>query len=407
MARTELTVPVTIAKSSKSDIIEFIVQRAGPELQAQLLSAANQKKQARNNGSPRKRKSSMPQPPRPAHQPQMQHNDFTSINGREFYQSNRFLDLPTDDEVKLCYRLFYQQTSNSAICMAICAICGREMMIREDTIVNVPLDNIPNSHRLVPLYSHPAHTLFDGKLLEPAGVTEEGDGSHYRINVCGQCWTSLAKSQPDLPPAFSLANGLWMGPVPEILSSLSFPEQLLIAQLYPRVYVFKLYPKNGYSGDPTTLQRGMGGTVSTFDLDLPGIISMVEGNLMPRPTGLLASLISITFIGLGRLPKHWLRHLFRVRRQKVADALLWLKENNKKYYGNICIDEKRISQLPDDDVPVELLSIVRQSTDIGLIAQESAGYVPSSGEIDDELELSQGSTCSASPCALAQIKILK
>src|SRR5277367_4576002 len=35
------------------------------------------------------------------------------------------------------------------------------------------------------------------------------------------------------------------------------------------------------------------------------IPSMIEGNLMLRPLSLLASLISVPFIGLGCLPKHW------------------------------------------------------------------------------------------------------
>jgi hypothetical protein len=38
--------------------------------------------------------------------------------------------------------------------------------------------------------------------------------------------------------------------------------------------------------------------------------------------------------------------------------LQWLKANNPKYYGDITIDEAAIDQLPEDDIPVELLSIV-------------------------------------------------
>lgn len=88
------------------------------------------------------------------------------------------------------------------------------------------------------------------------------------------------KSLPDLPPAFSLANNMWIGPIPNELNSLTFPEQLLLSHLYPRVFLFKLYLKKGYSGDPNTLQRGMRGTVSTFALDLSSIASMVEGNVI-------------------------------------------------------------------------------------------------------------------------------
>ena len=39
--------------------------------------------------------------------------------------------------------------------------------------------------------------------------------------------------------------------------------------------------------------------------------------------------------------------------------------------------------LPDDDVPVEILSIIHQSDDIGIINFQSSGYVPTE---EDEAE---------------------
>jgi hypothetical protein len=59
----------------------------------------------------------------------------------------------------------------------------------------------------------------------------------------------------------------------------------------------------------------------------------------------------------------------------VLEALLWLKANNKTYYGDIDIDEERLRSLPEDDIPAELLDIVCQSEDIGIMEEESAGYV--------------------------------
>lgn len=54
----------------------------------------------------------------------------------------------------------------------------------------------------------------------------------------------------------------------------------------------------------------------------------------------------------------------------------WLKIHNLKYYGNIEIDPEHVSQLPHDDVPDDILGVVRQMTDMGLVSQESAKYVP-------------------------------
>jgi hypothetical protein len=243
----------------------------------------------------------------------------------------------------------------------------------EDKVFSWCILDLPHVYRLAPKDVHSSHTLYDGKLLEPAGVFSEG-GKMW-VNVCGGCCGSLSKATPDLPPPLSLANDMWIGNIPTELDSLTFPEQLLLAHLYPRVYVFKLYPKKGFASDLKGLQQGMRGTVSTFALDLAGITSMIEGKLMPRPTFILAALISVTFIGLGHLPKNWIRQLFRVCRYKVLEALRWLKTHNPKYYGDVVIDDTRIGLLPDDDVPIELLSVIRQSTDVDVVMQESAGYV--------------------------------
>lgn len=104
----------------------------------------------------------------------------------------------------------------------------------------MPLTLMPNSHRLQPKMPHGAHDLFDGKLLEPAGVTVGVDDPI--VTVCGECMQDLKKSR-EAPPKFALANRMWIGKIPWELQVLTFPEQLLIALLYPRVYVFKLYPK--------------------------------------------------------------------------------------------------------------------------------------------------------------------
>ncbi|KAF9778134.1 hypothetical protein BJ322DRAFT_1015049 [Thelephora terrestris] len=208
-------------------------------------------------------------------------------------------------------------------------------------------------------------------LLSPEGVICQEDRSI--ANICRECLSDL-KRTPSLPPKFSLANNLWIGAVPAELSTLTFPEQLLIAHLYPRVYVFKLFPKSG-AGSADGLQRGMRGNVSTYELNAGAVVAMVEGQLMPRPPAVLSSLIAITYIGIGCIPKNWIHSTFRVRCFHVARALAWLKANNPKYYGDIVISQRQLDQLPEDDVPDEILGVIRQSNDTGLIDQESSGYV--------------------------------
>ena len=295
----------------------------------------------------------------------------------------KFLELPTTEQVKSCYRRFYNATSNRALESTVCGVCAREVSVQNNRPTLWHANKLPNSHRLLPSSPHPAHTLFNGLLLEPNGV--EGNGAVANVRVCQSCLKEL-QEDIDKPPPLSLANNMWIGKVPWCLQVLTFPEQLLIALLYPRVYVFKLFPKKvGGRRDASNLQRGMRGNVSSYELSMEGITAMVEGRLMPQPPAILASVISVTFIGLGDLPKQWLRTTFRVRRHIVAEALRWLKDNNSKYYSDIEISASRLQNLPEDDVPEEIVGLVRQSTETGIIDQESDGYVP----VDEEAAFGQ------------------
>ena len=288
---------------------------------------------------------------------------------QDVHNVSKFLELPSKSSVHGCYRDFYNATSDAALETLVCGICAREVSVQNDGLSTICIQDLP-TRRLTPLVPHPAHSKFHGgMLLEPQGVVKD------QVRVCGSCRAELAKERT-LPPKFSLANNLWIGQIPWELKKLTFPEQLLIAHVYPRVLVFKLYPKAMNRGQgPETLQRGMRGTVSSYDLNLNAVTAMVEGKLMPRPLAVLSSVISVTYIGVGKLPKNWLRSTFRVRREAVASALAWLKTNNPKYYGDITISTDALKQLPDDDIPDELLSIIRQSDDIGILDQEGAGYV--------------------------------
>ncbi len=292
-----------------------------------------------------------------------------------------YLKLPDEEETRRCYEQFYVATGMDALRTMVCGVCAREVRERDDGVERIKLDSLPYRARLHPREPHPNHELYEGCLLEPAGVsvTEKG----IVLNICRSCRDDLKRDASE-PPKFSLANNLWIGKVPEELAVLTVPEQMLVAQLFPRVYVFKLFPKTpGFRPTKGSLQRAMRGTVSTYELDTQGIASMADGDLLPRPPSVLASVISVTFVGIGTLPKRWLRYTFRVRREVVRRALRRL-QGDHRHYGHITISEERLTALPEDDVPEELLSVVRQCHDAGASVQEGAGYVPRDDEDDDE-----------------------
>jgi hypothetical protein len=231
--------------------------------------------------------------------------------------------------------------------------------------------SIPNiKQRLSPTVIHPSYDLWDGMLLVKHGI--EGEGASASAWVCSECLRALIN---DSMPKLALANNLWIGNVPHELAMLTLPEQLLVSRYFPRCYVFKLYPKDHHTSNPDHLQRGMTGNVSLYNMNTDAIITMLEGQLLPHRAVSLASVIAVTYIGTKKLPKTWLKSTFRVRRRIVYEALMWLKHHNE-IYKDITISNEHLLSLPDDDVPMEILSIIRHESDVGVVQKESAGYVP-------------------------------
>jgi len=357
-------------RRSKKLIVEKLLST--PSAKDLVLSLC-QHAQERSKDWPNKRRRHNAMTARDAQEGNLTNEDEVT---NDLYDSTKYLELPTRAEVRAAYKVFYQATSSSSVQSAICGICARECGPLDEQVMTYSLEALPNPHRLAPLKQHPLHDLYNGKLLEPAGVV--GDAGHYMVNACSTCLDDLTKKK-DVPPQFALANNLWIGSVPWQIQVLSFPEQLLVSLIYPRVFVFKLFPKKvGGIRDLSTLQRAMRGNVTSYAMDTTGVADMVEGRMLPRHPRLLASLISVTYVGPGELPKPWLQKIFCVRRHTVHAALKWLKANNP-YYADIDISHANLEDLPEDDVPYEISTTMRQSTDVSIIDQENNGYVP-----DDE-----------------------
>jgi hypothetical protein len=223
-------------RQKKNALLDHILMHAPPE-HIELLRVAGQQKNAphtdHTNGQKCKHDEGSTQHRRTAQQ-------LEDVESDEDYNSSRFLELPMVEELKSYYSQFYEATSNCALEMGTCGICTRECGVIDEDLKDMPFDKLPNSHWLRPKQSHPAHNLYDRMLLEPTAV-KQVDG-RSTVSVCCSCFEELKKTS-DKPPRYSLANQLWIGHVPWQLQVLTFPEQLLIALLYPRVFVFKLFPK--------------------------------------------------------------------------------------------------------------------------------------------------------------------
>lgn len=289
-----------------------------------------------------------------------------------------FMASPSQSVLNDMVSRFIDATNNEALKTAICGSCARETSVVE--CEEIPLKDIPNKHHLIPHSPHVAHELINGLLIYPVAL----GASKETMHLCDECRNQLKK---DVRPRLSLSNGMWVGDVPRQLQNLTLPERLLLAKYYPSAYIVKLFPKqkNTSTWDRGQMHSALKGNVSTYRLDPRQVAHMIDGTIFPPPAKILSATIGITFVGPKGLRESTIPAMFRVRRWRVREALLWLKANNP-LYSDIEISEERLLQLPEDSIPEELVMTAKHSTDTEAVERENGGYVPTDAADDIEFE---------------------
>ncbi|KAG8707235.1 hypothetical protein FRC08_000626 [Ceratobasidium sp. 394] len=300
------------------------LKRAPPEVQ-QRIAQAGQEKQA--NLLARKRQSQT------ARSHQYRSKRQAEVTSPQEHNVDAFLDLPTADQRKECSREFLAATSDEALAQGVSSTKktvdwkAGSVVIATGLITKIAYRHIPSR------------------------------------TTCGlRCQDRLYLISRS-PNAF-----------------------LSHALRFSRGYVYKLFPRGGRGTDhPDTLQTGLHGNVTTYHTNLEDVTRMLKGELMPRKTSILPSLIAVTFIGRGNFDVSKINPLFRVRRRVVSEALWELKHVTKHPgYVNLDINQTALDLLPEDGLPEEIEAIVRREMDEGVVARESAGYVPNH-ETNDKL----------------------
>ena len=142
------------------------------------------------------------------------------------------------------------------------------------------------------------------------------------------------------PKLFSTENDKDPGPVPlcTCREGLTQVEQMLITRGCP---VMCFYRKEGG-------QRGYKNHVLSFPQDIQDFLDS------------LPSYVSdLSFLVVRRMGQDNSHRDFKVRRTRVYDALVWLRDNNR-FYQDIHINMDAVSFLPEDGVPEELLIFEEQ-----------------------------------------------
>jgi len=154
----------------------------------------------------------------------------------------------------------------------------------------------------------------------------------YRCDsICDDCWKHLWNGHV---PQNTLANGLWIGMVPDELSSLKFMERLLIACMR----INSCFIQVAESG-----LRKMTSHVIAFESPVPKVY-----HRLPPPVEDLEEILAILFTG-PYLPmdKDYQHTPLLVRHSYVARALEWLKLNNI-YYADLEIDYDELAKYPEN-----------------------------------------------------------
>lgn len=276
---------------------------------------------------------------------------------------------------------FIEATGRDATKSVACAVCAGRFFNNE--IRPVKITDLKNNGKLIPASNHPAHELTEGMLLHRGtdSVFNDESGTCY-ARTCDSCVNILARNKT---PPLALANDMWIGDVPLPLRILTLPERILIARYFPATYIVKLYPKKKGArswASTSSLHSALRGNVSTYRLNTDQIAALVGDCVMPPHPSILAATVGVTFVGPKNLPQKTMPGFLRVNRARIRMALAWLKDNNP-VYSDIVISETRLNELPEDDVPAEIMSLAKHSDDTGLLAKEMDGYVPEDAG-DDE-----------------------
>ena len=245
---------------------------------------------------------------------------------------------------------FRAATSSTALSTFTCACCARGLPVCErirklHTEVNLDLlegllfnwkDEVfrppPTPFEIGPLRN---------KIIDKSGVIEEA--GEITLELCASCSRGLRRGSL---PKHALANRLYFGPVPDVLKDLTMLEECMIAHARAKSWIIKLQEVETDFSSPTA-QRALKGHTIIYPQQ-PDRLAEV----LPPPVEETLAYICVIFVGSSKMTPQWLRKKAKplaVCRNKVRQALLWLKSHNP-LYKEVEISDDNLNSLPTDDV---------------------------------------------------------
>lgn len=149
----------------------------------------------------------------------------------------------------------------------------------------------------------------------------------------------INKKSVKKPFKYALSNMLYIGKVPHELKNLTCVEESLIARCRVKCSIYKIHSKQ----DKTTSQYKISGNIITYPQNPNNIIKLLPS--LPE-----REYFHVIFVGAIQPCESKLKQVLKVRREKIRNALIWLKNNNCAY-SDVEISNDNLDKLPLDDIP--------------------------------------------------------
>lgn len=260
---------------------------------------------------------------------------------------------------------FQSATSTDCMRTRVCAVCAEEKYHSDFSDCPTPISD-GRLHLYLLKGSYPIgfrdpfadDECLRGLMLDPKGVVLDPDGEHG-LWTCGSCYRILSRK---FVPRLALANNMFIGDIPECLKGLTVVEEAMIAHRRAKCWIIHLNANGEHdhvveSGAshgtrlPIT-QRGIKGHIVVYPSEPQNL-----GSVLPPTLEDVVSPMCVVFTGSSRPSAEWLLTKAKpllIQREKVRDALIWLKQHNP-LYADISIEHARLNSLPEESVaPVEI-----------------------------------------------------
>lgn len=260
---------------------------------------------------------------------------------------------------------FRKRTSKEALSCFTCASCAEKCLNRDSRSMDIdeidpnllkrPDQRINCNDIVDPMWLDPECVApeipsangDDSILLDPAGIVTDEEGK-TRLSLCISCFNELRRNRT---PALSIANHNFLGKIPDQLRDLTVVEEAMIARCRAKCWIVQLKEEDRELSMPDT-QRGMKGHVIIYPQRPSDLADVLPCSLESYTT-----FMCVIFVGSKPPTDEWLQNKAKplvVRREKVRDALVWLKAHNP-LYKNIRINHDMLNSLPPTQVlPVQI-----------------------------------------------------